>query len=199
MATLILVIAIGAISVFGFSNQAFLERYGFSAYMADKAKQYDRFFTHAFLHADVNHLILNVIVMVFFAPEVEAVFGFWFGKSLGGPALFIFFMLAAAAASIPDYFKKRHDQNYMSIGASGGVAAIIFSSIVISPMSQICMYGGLCFPGIIWGAGYLAYSYYQDRNDQKSRINHNAHFWGAIFGVVATIMMMLATGHAPFI
>ena len=79
--------------------------------------------------------------------------------------------------------KNKHNPGFNSLGASGGVAAVIFASIILLPLQDICLYFAICMPGFILGTLYLVFSYYQGRKSNDG-INHDAHLYGALFGLV---------------
>ena len=106
-----------------------------------------------------------------------------------GSVLYIaFYLLGIIVSDIPTYLKKRHTPNYSALGASGGVSAVVFSSILFYPMADLCLYAILCLPGFIWGAIYLIYSYYSGKK-AGDHINHDAHLYGALFGIIFTILI----------
>ena len=77
----------------------------------------------------------------------------------------------------------------MAVGASGAVSAILFASIIINPFSEIgIMFIPIGIPAIILGPIYLGYEYYMSKKG-KSNIAHDAHFSGAIFGLVFTAVI----------
>jgi membrane associated rhomboid family serine protease len=82
----------------------------------------------------------------------------------------------------------RHDRYYNSLGASGGVSAILFSFILFDPWQKIYLYGIIGIPAVVAGAAYLGYSWHMDRKG-GGHINHGAHFWGAVFGVLFTVVL----------
>ena len=43
-------------------------------------------------------------------------------------------------------------------------------------------------PAFMFGLLYLGYSFYMDRK-QVDNVGHSAHFWGAIFGFVFTLLL----------
>jgi membrane associated rhomboid family serine protease len=98
------------------------------------------------------------------------------------------FVLGTVVANVPSYIKHRHFAYYNSLGASGGVSALVFSSILFDPLSKICLYFAICLPGFILGTIFLVYSYYRGRY-QTDTINHDAHLFGALFGILFTIML----------
>jgi membrane associated rhomboid family serine protease len=109
------------------------------------------------------------------------------------------YLTALAAASLPDYLKHKDNYHFRSLGASGAVSAVIFASIVILPTVKI----GLIFlpigiPGYIFAVLYLAISYYLDKRG-SGNINHGAHMWGAIYGLLFTIAFVTAMGKLDLI
>jgi membrane associated rhomboid family serine protease len=62
------------------------------------------------------------------------------------------------------------------------------ANVIYFPLNEICLYGFICFPGILWALIYLAYSFYMGRRG-GDYINHDAHFIGAIYGVVITLII----------
>jgi membrane associated rhomboid family serine protease len=96
------------------------------------------------------------------------------------------------AASITEYFKHRNNPSYSSLGASGAIEAIIFSYIIIEPFTTLYLFF-LPMPAWLLGIVFLGGSYYLSKrktgDPDTDRIGHEAHFWGAIFGVVYTVIL----------
>jgi membrane associated rhomboid family serine protease len=84
--------------------------------------------------------------------------------------------------------KNKDNPGYNSLGASGAVSAIVFAFILFMPLEDICLYAVLCFPGFILGTVYLIYSYTQAKR-RRDFINHDAHLFGALYGVVFCIVL----------
>lgn len=171
------------ISWAAFSKPELINRFAMDPYRMHLVNgEYYRFIVSGFLHGGFSHLLWNMFSFYFFGLVVEQYFGLIFGSL--GPVFYVFFYLSAIVVSdIPTYFKKKNSPGYRSIGASGGVAAVIFASIIFQPLSDICLYGILCFPGFILGTFYLIYSYFKGKNSNDG-INHEAHLYGALYGLV---------------
>jgi membrane associated rhomboid family serine protease len=150
-------------------------------------KEYYRFISSGFIHKDGWHLFFNMLALYFFAEKVEWIFGIIYG-SYGVFYLLALYLLGIIVADIPSYIKHRNNPHYNSLGASGGVAAVVFSSILFDPVTPICLYFAICIPGFIMGALFLVYSFYQGQKTNDS-INHDAHLFGAIFGIVFTLIL----------
>ena len=75
------------------------------------------------------------------------------------------------------------------MGASGAVTAAIFSFIIYEPTASIYfIFLPIPIPAPLFGVLYVAYSYYSARYRQ-TRVNHAAHLWGAVSGLVLTLIL----------
>jgi len=172
-------------SISAINNHSIFNKFQFNPYQTKEKKEWYRFLSHAFLHADYMHLLVNMFVLFFFGRNVELYFNHFFAEK--GIFYFIGLYIGGILFSVlPTYQKHQNDSWYNSVGASGAVSAIVFSSIIFDPFNKICLYGLLCFPGILWGIFYLGYSYYMGKKGGDN-INHDAHLGGAIFGVLFTL------------
>ena len=200
---LILVGLTVAISAYAWSNPELMESWILRPYrMARDQSQFYRFLTSGFLHADWGHLLFNMIAFYSFgglvlsamsngtsAPGIDGFGG------IGGIWRFLVLYLGGIIVSdIPTYFRHRDDRSYGSLGASGGVASVLFAGVIFSPLNKIyMMFIPVGIPGFIFGFLYLAYSYYQGRR-RGDNINHDAHFYGALYGVALTLLFMPSAG-----
>ncbi len=176
---IILIILTAAVSYFAFERKDIFDRYKFNAYLIYHKKEYARLLSHGFLHADWMHLIFNMLVLFFFGPTIENAFIDLF--PMGRLVFILFYLSAIVISSLVSLQKYKNQHYYNSVGASGAVSAIIFTYILLAPLQNICLWGVLCFPGIIWGIIYLGYSYYQTKQNNDN-INHDAHFIGSVYG-----------------
>ncbi len=160
-------------------------------YVVNTRGQYYRFITSGFIHKDHVHLLFNMIALYFFGQVVEIIFKAIFG-SLGGAYYLLLYVLALVVSDIPSYFKHRGNPGYNSLGASGAVSAVVFAFILFRPIDKIYIYGILGINGFILGAVYLIYSYYQGRKG-GDLVNHDAHLYGALFGLLFCIVMYPAS------
>ena len=108
----------------------------------------------------------------------------------------LLYLAGIVVASLPSFFKNRENPYYRSLGASGGVAAVIFASIYFAPWQEIYVFF-ISMPSILFAGLYLAYSFYMGRRGGDN-INHDAHFWGAVFGFVFTLAVMPDHGRLFF-
>jgi len=186
--TVALIFITVGISFYGFNKPEFLNRWMFIPYQIKHKSQWDRFVTSGFIHKDYIHLLFNMFTFYFFGGVVEQVLSYKFGVVIGGVIFVLFYILGIVISDIPTYLKNRDNSYYRALGASGGTSATVFASIIILPLSDICLFGILCLPGFILGGLFLIYSYFKGKN-QDDAINHDAHLYGAIFGILFILLI----------
>lgn len=172
--TIVIIVANVLISIKGFDDRYFFEQYKFNVGRI-KGNEHIRMFSSGFLHADMQHLLFNMITLYFFAGIVVNEFGNY--KFI---LIYIASLIFGNLLSL--YFHKNEDW-YSAIGASGAVTGILYSAILLDPNLKINF-----IPGYIFGIGYLLYSIYGMKK-RIGNIGHDAHFGGAIGGYVITLML----------
>lgn len=170
-----------------FSRSDLFNRLLFSPYVIVRNKQYYRFLSSALVHADYAHLAVNLIVLYSFGSYMEVVFEHWFG-ALGDLLYVLLFAFSTIVAHIPSYLKYRDNVRYASIGASGAVSGVLFAMILIEPFEKLYLFGILPIPGILFAILYVIYSTVMSRRGGDN-INHEAHIWGGIAGMVLLLIM----------
>lgn len=180
--TTVIVLITVVVSFLAWQNQAAMNRFIFYPPAITQLRQYDRFLTHGFVHADIWHLLFNMITLFSFGRAIERIYINQFG-SMGFVA---FYALAIIIAMIPSYQKNKNNGYYRSLGASGGVSAVIFAYTLFEPWNLLWFFGLIPIPAIVFAILYVAYSIYADNKGQSS-INHSAHLTGALFGAAATV------------
>ena len=183
--TLIFVIVTVLASLGAFTNKELYNKFIMYPYaMRDNPKEYYRLLTSGLIHADYIHLFFNMFALYSFGKQVEMTFEA-IGRPFVYPALYI---LAIIASSLPDLVKYKNQSYYRSLGASGGVSAVLFSSVYFFPWSGVMIFPiPFSIPAIVFAGLYLVYCVYMSKKGGDN-INHSAHFWGALFGFVFTFL-----------
>ncbi len=206
--TLIIIIITGIISFTAFNNQKIIDDLIFYPPAITKHNQWYRFFTCGLIHADITHLLFNMLSLYMFGEFVEKSFDTMIGASGQPLSLFeekgkvlyiVMYVLALFFCLLPTFFKHRNDYYYRSLGASGAVSAVVFAGILLYPTAKL----GFFFippviPGYVFGPLYLILSTYLAKQG-KDNINHSAHIWGALFGIifVTVAAAVLKTEYQP--
>lgn len=185
--TIILVALTVLTSIKAFSDGRLYDNFLFWPRRMNQARDYHRFLSHGFIHLDWMHLILNMFALWSFGNFIEYAYAFS-GVKLAYPILYL---TGIVAASVPSFYKHRDDPSYRALGASGGVAAVVFASVALNPWGKISFFF-IPIPGIVFGVLYLLISAYMIRKGDRT-IGHDAHFWGSIYGLVFTMIAIPGT------
>ncbi|MEY4109914.1 MAG: hypothetical protein RLZZ46_268 [Bacteroidota bacterium] len=184
---LLMVLTIAS-SVYAFSNRDFFFRARFLPFVMDHSYQWYRFLSYAFIHADYFHLGVNMYVLYTFGNFTEDIFGIAF-EGKGEIYYFLMYLFAAICSVIPAYEKNKRIASYSAVGASGAVSAVVFSSILFNPNSGMgILFIPFYLPAWLFGMLYLVYSWYM-ANKGDSQIGHDAHLFGALFGIGFTLLL----------
>jgi membrane associated rhomboid family serine protease len=185
--TTIIIIITALISIGGFSNQKIIDDLIFYPPAVSQRNQWYRFITCGLIHADVGHLIFNMLSLYLFGRFVEEKFVEIFEQN-GKWIYLLMYVTSLFICLLPTYFRNRNNYTYRSLGASGAVSAVVFAGLMIAPYVEV----GFFFippiiPGFIFGPLYLLISAWLDRKG-GGNINHSAHLWGALYGILFIIV-----------
>jgi membrane associated rhomboid family serine protease len=181
--TLIIIAITSVISFIGFSNPRVIDRLILWPPAVSRDKEYWRLASCGFIHADFAHLLFNMFTLYFFGGFMEQ----FLTPRIGEVGFALFYVGGVVVSVLPSYLQHRNDSQYRSLGASGAVSAVLFAFILLQPWATIYVFV-VPVPAIIFGVLYLAYTIYMDRQ-RANRINHSAHLWGAVYGVVFTLLI----------
>ena len=185
--TLIILLATVVISLLAFSNEEMMRKWILNPYMVHHRKQWWRMLTSGFIHADFMHLAFNMFAFYGFGMAVESYYQVVF-EGTGTLYFSVLYLGGIIAANAPSLAKHKDNHYYNSLGASGAVSAIIFAAILFEPWAKIYFFGIIGIPGILFGPLYLFIEYRMGKQG-GSGINHDAHYWGAIFGILYTLAL----------
>lgn len=167
-------------SLYAFNNHQLMDKFMLHPYSVVKGGKYYTFITSGLIHADWMHLLFNMFTFFFFAFKLEMMIGHW--------QFALLYFVSLVLSDIPTVIKHKEDYRYRSLGASGAISAVLFSYILFQPLSII----GVMFipmPAIVFGVLYLIYCMRMSKLS-RDNINHDAHFFGALTGMVLTLILV---------
>ena len=182
--TLVIVAVTVLVSWRAFNDTRLLDRLILWPPAISERREYWRLVSYGFLHADLPHLLFNMITLFFFGRLIEQVMVQLTGSWLTYP---LFYLTALVVSILPSYLRNQGNRNYFSLSASGAVSAVLFAFILIQPWSLIFVFF-IPAPAILYAVFYVGYSIWMDRKG-GDRINHSAHLAGAAFGVMFMLAM----------
>ncbi len=188
MITLIIIAITAFVSITVMENHTLKNKLLFNPYMILHRKEWWRFFSSTIIHADWMHLFFNMFSLYIFGRGVEEHYNYLFeGKGI------LFFILlyvgGAIMSSLYSYEKNKNNIYYNALGASGAVSAVVFAFIILAPTTSLyLMFIPIPIPAYLFGLIFLAVEYYLGKRGQ-SNIGHDAHFWGAVYGALFTIIL----------
>lgn len=187
VASLIFAITI-ATSVYVFSNPQMYGNMMLHPYslQRNKSKWYT-VFTSGIIHADWGHLLFNMITFYYFGFALE---GFFVQASgdIGHLYFALLYIVSLVLSDIPTIMQQKNNPGYYSLGASGAISAVLFGYILFQPKAMLGIFMIIPMPAYLFAILYIGYCVWASKN-AKDRINHDAHLFGALAGLVITILL----------
>ena len=152
-----------------------IDRCLFRPYFFLRRRQYDTIYLSGFVHADLGHLLFNMVTFYFFAFPME--------RYIGTSRFLILYFVGLVVSHSCTYLKHKDNAEYASLGASGAISAVLFAYIVYFPMTKLIILPiPIPIPAALFAVAYVAYSYWASLHS-RGRINHDAHLCGAFSGL----------------
>lgn len=131
------------------------------------------FLTSIFLHGSPAHLILNCIALFFFGHALE--------KEITPRKYLAIFFIGAVVGNLTNLLISPASQ---TIGASGGIFAIMGTAMLISPFEFIIYPYLIPIPLALVGVLYTIYTVIEFLTTKTTNIAYAAHMGGLVTGIV---------------
>ncbi|MGQ9781507.1 MAG: rhomboid family intramembrane serine protease [Nitrososphaeria archaeon] len=167
-----------AFCVVMFVLENLLPNIGYLAFWPTKAYDWPWIFvTSIFLHADIEHLLFNMVALFFFGYTLE---------NMIGSRLFVIIFLVSGILGNFGYLLTSiiglTNMLVPAVGASGAIYGIVGTIVVLTPFKKVFLYGffpiPLIFVVIFWVLFDLLGLF------SPSGIAHGAHLGGIIVGIL---------------
>lgn len=176
-----IVLLIMVLSLYAFINKKGKPTLGLYPYYMLRRGEYYRLLTSTFIHLNPLHFILNVVSFV--------IVGFAFEKLIGSLGFLVVYIGSLIISSAIVAYQHRDHQSYNSIGASGPIIGMILGWMWIRSDVTISIAENLSIPIWVLGFAFLVYSYFSSIYS-TSNVNHRAHLWGGLSGIMLTIVWL---------
>lgn len=178
--TAILILLNVLFSYKGFKDSSFFYKYEFTLDAVRIYKDYKRLVTSGFLHVNWTHLIFNMLTLYFFGSSLEG--------GIGSVQFIIIYFAGVAGGNLLSILIHKWG-DYSSVGASGAVFSVMFSTIVLFPGMNIGFFLlPFGMPAWVFGVIYMAIAIYGVRS-RSGNIGHDAHLGGGLTGMLVAIAM----------
>jgi membrane associated rhomboid family serine protease len=140
-------------------------------------------FTYQFFHADVAHILGNMIFLWVFGDDVERALGRW--------RFLAFYLLVGAVGGLIYVATDRHSTIEL-IGASGSIAGVIIGYVMLRPCAKITVLLGIIPLRIsaYWVIGlFVLTQLWSLGSVSKSEVAYWCHFGGMLAGAVLFPLM----------
>ncbi len=169
-------------SIYAFNDPTVYGKFMLHPYSVYRKSKMFTVITSGMIHADWMHLIFNMMTFFFVAFNLEVMIGSW--------QFAVIYLLSLILSDIPSILKHKDDFWYNSLGASGAISGVLFSFILFQPLSKFYLFFiPIGIPAVLFGGLYLVYCVYAARQS-RDNINHDAHFFGALTGIIVTILIV---------
>jgi membrane associated rhomboid family serine protease len=133
-----------------------------------------RLLTAGWVHAGLWHLFVNMLALHMFGEQVRRV--------IGWERFLFLFTSGVVVAFVPTTLRHYRDRGYASLGASGGIAAVLIAALLLYPRLEVRVFF-LASPvrGGMLAVAYVVYSLLHSAFERDG-IDHTAHLAGAVYG-----------------
>jgi membrane associated rhomboid family serine protease len=186
--TFIILLLTGFVSWRAMENPELTRKLLHHPYSVKHQKQYYRLLSHLLVHSGFPHLLLNMFVFYSFGSAVENSLKYLYGPSQGALYFIGLYVLGGLAATIPSMLKQSDNYGYSAVGASGAVSAVMMTFMIMYPTAQLAFFFILPMPAFLGVFVFFLLEHFMQKR-MRTNIAHDAHIWGAIFGVVFVLLL----------
>ena len=154
-----------------FTQDVLYNKGAFSILLIQETKEYYRFLTAVFLHADINHLLSNMVVLYFLGNGLE--------KRIGHLKYAVLYFLSAMGGNLLSaVYESYYGNMFTSVGASGAIFGIIAAVLIL-----VIVKGGR-WENITLSRMLLMIAYSLYSGFMSERVNNAGHIGGFMTGLL---------------
>lgn len=128
--------------------------------------------TYMFAHADITHLLVNMIGLFFFGTQVE--------RSMGSKEFLLFYFITGILAGVVSFgiFVAMGAWYTMLLGASGAIFAVLLAFAIVNPDAMIYLYGLIPIRAPVMVLGYAGIEIASQLFSFQNSVAHFTHLAG---------------------
>ncbi|MBS3050800.1 MAG: rhomboid family intramembrane serine protease [Candidatus Aenigmarchaeota archaeon] len=168
---ILVLLCIAGFAYGAYAGEQFYNEYGFS--LDNLVQRPYVLVTSIFMHGSVEHLLSNVLVLIFFGVAVEG--------ELGKRRTLLIFFLGAFAGDALSLLVYAPSE--IAVGASAGIFALIGVGMLVKPLDLSFYPLIIPIPLALLGLAYAVYNVYGFITNIDPNVSYIAHFGGLFVGL----------------
>ena len=177
----LIILITGAFTWWNWKNPSKMENFLEVPYEIVYNKKYYQIISSGFIHANVVHLLFNMVTLYFFGPVLEIY--------LGGFNFLLIYFCSLFFGSLLSTLINYKNPDYRSLGASGAVSGVVITYAVLFPMQPLYIFLiPIGIPSFVYAAFFIIYSLYGINRQESDGIGHSSHLGGAIGGLLFGVL-----------
>jgi membrane associated rhomboid family serine protease len=186
--TYVIILIVLAVSIAGFANRKLFYQLILHPQSVVRDKQYYRIITADLINADYVHLCLNELMLYVFCTHLE--FTLRNKSSVGSIQFLVIYFASLLVASVGIIVRYHKKFDYSTTGTSGSIMGCMFGFMLLDPNYVVFdlpetgpvrnIYAGLI---------YIVILILYQRRKKSDLVNNEYHFYGAIGGILSTLIM----------
>jgi membrane associated rhomboid family serine protease len=131
--------------------------------------------TYMFAHADIMHLLVNMLGLFFFGTQVE--------RAMGSKEFLLFYFLTGILAGVASFviFVATGAWYTALLGASGAIFAVLLAFAIVDPEAMIYLYGIIPIRAPVMVLGYAGIEIASQLFSFQSSVAHLTHLAGFVW------------------
>ena len=131
--------------------------------------------TYMFAHADIMHLLVNMLGLFFFGTQVE--------RAMGSKEFLLFYFLTGVLAGLASLaiFVAMGAWYTALLGASGAIFAVLLAFAIVDPEAMIYLYGIVPIRAPVMVLGYAGIEIASQLFSFQSSVAHLTHLAGFVW------------------
>lgn len=154
-----------------FTQDLLYNKGAFSILLINETKEYYRFVTAIFLHADIYHLFSNMIMLYFLGNVLERKIGHI-------KYVLLYFISAMGGNLLSSVYEIYIGEMFTSVGASGAIFGIV-GAVLVQILNEGGKWENISLPRMLLMICYLLYSGFTAQN-----VNNAGHIGGFVTGFI---------------
>lgn len=187
--TFLLAALILLFSLRSFYDRSFFYEMALHPYDLVRNHRYYKLFTAEFAHIDLQHFMVNEASLIFICGNLER--HLRHNSRFGSLQFTAIYLAGLLTGSIWMIIRYRNDIQFSTAGASGSIMGCLFGFMYLEPYKAalyLPVFGAV--KNEYYALLYIFLMVVLKKRIEKSGVNYELHFWGALGGIFMTLAII---------